>query len=283
MEKITNPYFDVINATGRVFFIGDLHGHYDAFVEACQRVGFRPDQGDIVVSTGDLIDRGPDNLRCLELLNEPWFYAVQGNHEELATTYLKHPGCEPLRRNWAMNGGRWFGKLPTVKKARAQHLLLTVVDALPFALEVRMPNGLSYGVLHAEPPVLDWARLPGMLESDDNRVYATWSRKRIRHLEAQMNSGTTPDRRIQHVENIDAVISGHTIMKNGHSVWGNCFYIDSGAFLGNPLTMLSDTDIERGLTQWGDKTYREHYDAMIERLDNEWDEKMQDTRSVFST
>lgn len=278
-----HPLLQIIDAPGRVFFIGDLHGCYEALQTALARVQFNPQAGDLLVSVGDLIDRGPDNLQCLELLNEPWFYAVRGNHEDLAIMHLQNPGIEPLRRMWAQNGGRWYSQLPEAQQARARHLLLEQAAALPLALEVRTAQGRRYGVVHAELPILDWAQLPELLASDVNHDHLTWSRTRYKRLWDQTMSDTTPDRQIQHVENIDAVVSGHTIVANVYHVWGNCLYIDGGAFLGNPLNLFSDADIERDLATFGHYTYGDHLADVNARLDAEWDERMANTKPNLHT
>ena len=39
---------------------------------------------DYFISVGDNIDRGPESLNVLRLLNQPWFTSVKGNHEAMA-------------------------------------------------------------------------------------------------------------------------------------------------------------------------------------------------------
>lgn len=41
-----------------------------------------------MLSVGDLVDRGPDSIGCLKLLEAPWFHAVMGNHEQLLLNYF---------------------------------------------------------------------------------------------------------------------------------------------------------------------------------------------------
>ena len=73
------------------------------------RVDFDPAQ-DLLISVGDLIDRGTENVECLELLQMPWFRAVMGNHERLMIDALSPDGNV---NNWLMNGGQWFFMLDT--------------------------------------------------------------------------------------------------------------------------------------------------------------------------
>ena len=69
------------NWHGRDFVLGDLHGCLELLQIEMIKVGFN-EETDRIFSVGDLVDRGPDSLKCLELVFEPWFHSVLGNHEE---------------------------------------------------------------------------------------------------------------------------------------------------------------------------------------------------------
>jgi len=94
------------NKYGRDFVVGDIHGQIDLFREALSFEGFNPKQ-DRVFSVGDLIDRGPDSLACLELLNQRWFYAVRGNHEQMMIDWAFGEGHD----SWKLNFGNWTDSL----------------------------------------------------------------------------------------------------------------------------------------------------------------------------
>lgn len=64
-----------------LFFVGDIQGGYDNFMDALADAGFDADAGHRVFAVGDLIDGNPDGDKCLNLLNEPWFNSTRGNHE----------------------------------------------------------------------------------------------------------------------------------------------------------------------------------------------------------
>lgn len=152
---------------------------------------------------------------------------------------------------------------------------------MPLALEVRFADGRRMGVVHAELPILDWQQVPDMVQDENDQEHLIWSRQRIKSLKNQMLSETTPDQVIQPVANINAVISGHTIVDEGRQVWGNWFYIDGGAFLGNALTLMTDQDVTRDLGTFAQMTYGDHYQAMMERLDNQWDEALLNTKPRY--
>ncbi len=75
------------NPLGRNFVVGDLHGHPDSLMRLLDTVKF-DDSKDRVFSVGDLVDRGPDSLKCLLLCKQSWFYAALGNHENVLVRCL---------------------------------------------------------------------------------------------------------------------------------------------------------------------------------------------------
>lgn len=262
------PFLQTLHPTGRVLFIGDLHGCYAAFVEACEQAAFDPGAGDIIVSVGDLIDRGPDSLRCLALLNEPWFHAVRGNHESLAINALHEPDNDSARNAWVRNGGQWYFDLPDTDRAKAREMILGAAQRLPYALDIQSADGRRFGVIHAELPDVinewDWPRLVAGVEQDgwgdvyDVAVTLLWSRGCFKaHKELALRSQGKPSHPPK-VAGVDALISGHTVVAQKAQAWGNWLCIDGGAYKGNPLTLLSDEDVEQFLGEFSDWSYQDH-------------------------
>ncbi len=71
----------------RVIVVGDIHGCYDKFIELLDKCEYLT--GDIVVATGDLVDRGPKiRETLLWFRNTPGAYCVEGNHENKLRRYL---------------------------------------------------------------------------------------------------------------------------------------------------------------------------------------------------
>lgn len=75
------------NTVGTDYFVGDIHGCYDLLMNRLAEIKFDTKK-DRLISVGDLVDRGPDSIKCLGLLNETWFHAVMGNHEEMMYSVL---------------------------------------------------------------------------------------------------------------------------------------------------------------------------------------------------
>ncbi len=201
------------NARGRDFFVGDLHGCYQLFFRELDSAGFDPSM-DRVFSVGDLVDRGPDSARCLELVEQPWFHAVAGNHEAMMADALD--GEDPTL--WIMNGGDWFFRDDADDwRGRARELL----RQLPLAMEVPVA-GRRIGVIHADVTSGHW----GEFREDQD----IWSRNRI------AVGGTGP------VAEIDLVVVGHSILGEV-SVVDNVVHIDTGAFATGRLQLLEGGDL----------------------------------------
>lgn len=65
-----------------VYVVGDLHASYSLLMQELKNLNF-DFHNDLLICTGDLIDRGTENLECITLLEQPWFVTVRGNHEEM--------------------------------------------------------------------------------------------------------------------------------------------------------------------------------------------------------
>lgn len=206
------------NRDGRDFVVGDIHGCFDLLQRALDRIGFDGDK-DRLFSVGDLVDRGPDSLAAMDWLDQPWFHAVRGNHEQMAINFATgHNHAFHYERN----GGRWFINLDDQQQFRIAQRF----KELPYAIEVETPNG-RFGIVHAEVPANDWTRL-----RDPNKAaqeVALWARDRIEVGDTSL------------VEGIDRVYVGHTPLGFPMRL-GNVHYIDTGAVFGHPITIVCMTD-----------------------------------------
>jgi serine/threonine protein phosphatase 1 len=136
------------NQRGRDFVVGDLHGHRALLERELERIGF--DTGrDRLFSVGDLIDRGPDSLATLALLEEPWFHAVLGNHEMMLLHYLGYYGSRlHSRKAFVAGSGRWI--VDAMSRHRKElRRLAEAVAGLPLAIHVAgdSPFNVTHGDL----------------------------------------------------------------------------------------------------------------------------------------
>lgn len=89
----------------RVIAIGDIHGCSAALDAVLEQA--RPQRGDLVVTLGDYIDRGPNSRgvieRLLALRTEVELAPIFGNHEEMLLSILD--GHQYMLGDWLAFGG----------------------------------------------------------------------------------------------------------------------------------------------------------------------------------
>lgn len=64
---------------GRLIAIGDIHGCHQEFAELLERVA--PTKDDQLILLGDLVNRGPDSTRVIDLARQHKAISLLGNHE----------------------------------------------------------------------------------------------------------------------------------------------------------------------------------------------------------
>jgi serine/threonine protein phosphatase 1 len=213
---------------GRDLIVGDVHGCFAKLRAALDAVGFDPDAGDRLFSVGDLVDRGPESADVLWWLDQPWFAAVAGNHEEMAASFAA--GLVP-RDLYAANGGAWL-----IGATAAERLpFADAFAALPVAIELETAAGLVC-LVHAECPRPTWADFRDALadggpEAEHVGTMARWSRHRISTGDAT----AVPD--------VLAVVVGHTPVERPVAL-GNVVFIDTGAWLQGGLSPRAFTILD---------------------------------------
>lgn len=101
-----------------IWLSGDIHGCLEQLRRKLWHCRFDPWR-DLLISVGDVIDRGPQSLRCLQLLEQHWVCAVRGNHEQMAMDAL----ASQQMSLWLMNGGDWFIALADNQQKQAKTAL----------------------------------------------------------------------------------------------------------------------------------------------------------------
>lgn len=201
-----------VNKKGDDYVVGDIHGMFGALMEELSLLGFNFDT-DRLFSVGDLCDRGPDSPHVLDLLSQPWFHPVMGNHEQILFMYENKQWFD---RDMIDCGAGWWLKESQENKKK----ILQKYKKLPVAIEVQTASK-KIGIVHAECPVSDWSLMPTAL-SDFNSG---------RFIDTCLWSKHAPD--IEHkIANVDAVIVGH-MTQNEYLIRGNTHLIDTGAVYEN--------------------------------------------------
>ena len=208
---------------GNLYAVGDIHGCYNLLMNRLYEIGF-DFENDLLVAVGDLVDRGTQNIQCVELLSKPWFTSVRGNHEDLCIGGLHN---ESYKRCHIANGGEWFYQLD----GQAMYNIAKVFAELPVVLEVDH-KGRKFGFVHGHIEQNDWSEFKESFKEEptsfrDPSEIAMWGRERL----------DLDNKQYTHVTGVDAVIMGHTVTQKPCKR-DNCYYIDTGAVHWGTLTIL---------------------------------------------
>lgn len=209
---------------GNLYAVGDIHGCYNLLMTRLNDIGF-DFENDLLVAVGDLVDRGTQNIQCVELLGKPWFTSVRGNHEDLCIGGLHN---ESYKRCHIANGGEWFYQLD----GQAMYNIAKVFAELPVVLEVDH-KGRKFGFVHGHIEQNDWSEFKESFKEEpasfrDPSEIAMWGRERL----------DSDKKQYTHVTGVDAVIMGHTVTQKPCKR-DNCYYIDTGAVHWGTLTILN--------------------------------------------
>ena len=260
------------NMIGRDFVIGDLHGMVPLLRALLDHVRFDP-SGDRLFSVGDLIDRGEDSPGALDLLDEPWFHAVRGNHEDMLLDYLLSAPDQQYRLSGsgftgdhaflANGGGYWYPENPLTNNQRAN------LAQLPHILVVGKDAPGRFHVVHAslvkntgdtEPHVhlfsddeidsgLPWGHfryIQGYDSVGSLRDSLIWDRTFSYAVRDLRCGNVTLKALLGGFEALSPTYCGHTPVETP-IVIGSHHMIDTGAFMtDNPSAGLSMVEIKTG-------------------------------------
>lgn len=216
--------YDLRNFKGRIFFVSDVHGHFDLLHQALRDVAFNSDT-DLLFCGGDWTDRGPSSENVLDWLHEPWVHSVRGNHEELFIGAVDE-NWEGRNTNCLFsNGGKWVIHLNTETTMN----IYDMFKSLPLGIELLLPYGRKAGIVHAECPYHNWDEFVNMPEEEvaHAQSVAQWSRTwyNRQHLGS--------------VEGVDFVLVGHTPTDSTTvEKYGNMIFTDAGAFFSGKLNLI---------------------------------------------
>ena len=251
------------NNQGKDYVIGDLHGCYELLERLLNAVEFDKSR-DRLFSVGDLIDRGPESLRCLQLLEEPWFFSVRGNHEvmlmEFILPYLINGKIEQLEdvngTGFLDYGGAWVSAYFQADQQCMSAEFdrgLALIKEIPLIYSVGKGTN-RFNVVHAELVTTDYESLKKVawLDSDIDRWYdeqsipaeveqsLLWGRTLM--LKNLNNAKVRPG--------LSTTFCGHTYDTSPRQVLSH-LCLDTGAFISLNLDDYYDDDedsAEFGLT-----------------------------------
>lgn len=218
-----NPVIELtIPDDKRVFYVGDIHANYKLYERALKQFGITAD--DYVISVGDIIDRGDDNIKIVdEFFNKPNRYMVQGNHEFM---FIESEYDSEWRDVWLNNGGSEFVRDVGYGGATS---LRPYFRNLPVLIVVNH-RGKRIGVAHSGIPrkYTDFNKVLDDIDDEQLQYDLMWDTSAFNYAKNKSNTKVQPN-----VDNVDYVIHGHVAVPKNYT-YGNRVYIDT-QFLGGEL------------------------------------------------
>ena len=131
------------------YCISDIHGCYDEFKALLKKINFTGT--DTLYVLGDVIDRGPESIKCLRyIMGASNVHLLMGNHEQMMLDALAsdYERDESLMRHWFENGGnKTLQELCKLSKDE-QISIMNYINALPYLGQVKIGEQ-NYVLVHA--------------------------------------------------------------------------------------------------------------------------------------
>lgn len=206
------------NKYGVDYVVGDIHGEYDKLFKKLHQVGFDFNK-DRLIAVGDLVDRGPESYKVVDMLNNDFFFSVLGNHEQMTLEAYKYSWT---RATHIENGGAWFFNLTRQEQDEVAWLL----EGLPLSIRFEV-DGRKYLIVHSTVPRDDPALLLSIRSMDESYAqYTIWDRMFFRM------GGTPGDYNWEcsalEVPGYDKVFVGHTPVASMPVSYRNYINMDTG-------------------------------------------------------
>lgn len=207
----------------RKFVIGDIHSHYDELMELFECVNFQFDR-DILISLGDLVDRGTKPIDVIEkLMRVKNFIHILGNHDEWCYQYLK---TNKIPIEWKSQGG----KVTLNAYRNAPHLREKHIEFFEKALLFFIDEDSRLFVHGGFNP-----RIPFNLQKD-NKELLIWDRSLLlTAIEYEQTNQIFSEFSEIFIGHIPTQFIGEIIPKNYANLW----MLDTGVHFSGKLTMMN--------------------------------------------
>lgn len=128
------------------YVMSDIHGDYNALLKMLEQISFRKE--DVLYILGDVIDRGPEGIKILQLIMKTEnINMILGNHEYMFIQYFKKDATEKIKRQWNRNGNYTtlygFDELNEEEKKE----MLLYIEELPSEIRIEI-NNKKYILVH---------------------------------------------------------------------------------------------------------------------------------------
>lgn len=248
------------------YIIGDLHGYHDVYLRLLEDAGLADSRGNWTGGThalwliGDLFDRGPSGIGCVELTMKLQEQARQqggevnallGNHEMMilcARKFGDQPTSSgtPVTELWRMWGGNrsdleqmqpihaeWLARLPAM--VRLDDTLLLHADAMFYVELGRTVDEVNQHMsdLLDSDQLVDWEG--GLRAFSEHKAFSGLGQtglqrasQLLRYYDAsRLVHGHTPI-------NIANPQPANQVTSAWHYAGGSCINVDGGIYLGGP-------------------------------------------------
>jgi hypothetical protein len=149
----------------RLIFIGDIHGCKEELQALLKKVQFDPEK-DHLVTTGDMIAKGPDSLGTVDLLREIGASCVRGNNEDRILLLARDLNSTLLRHNsGSARGDTALEKSSNPLSKRSDESLSDSLNADQINYLLSCPVILKVGqieALHGDVVVVHAGLVPGV-------------------------------------------------------------------------------------------------------------------------
>ncbi|WP_223510279.1 metallophosphoesterase [Rahnella sp. GSA61A] len=200
----------------RIFVVGDIHANFHKLNQELLNIGFNKER-DLLISVGNLIDYGSDNITCLELIGQIWFVAVRGNHEEMALDAVEGMNVA----YWKSHGGSWYFDLD-LEDGKKVDILIRKIQSLPYIIEANVKDG-KHVICHADYPSNYYK-----FGKSVDLWKVSWSRERL--FSAMNGNGCK-------IKGAKQFIFGHSSLtlpfRDGNQIW-----IDTSSYVGNEINII---------------------------------------------
>lgn len=238
------------NEVGQDYIVGDLHGCYDELLNLLEVNNF--DKAvDRLFSVGDLCDRGVKSLECLDLIGEPWFFSVIGNHEAMLINYLEKildgENKESDKKNYYENGGAWVEKEIRFNSIISPRLFDIYLKLIALPVIITVGDGKDrFNITHAELA----PSLMSVTDHDIDNNFNSLSEKSRDKLLNHAIWGRTLFKSYMDFKESTDLYTGLSVTYCGHSIVRKPFmadshyFVDTGAFTKNgKLTMIKAHEV----------------------------------------
>jgi predicted phosphodiesterase len=249
-----------------IYVVGDIHGMFDLLEEELIKVNFDKKK-DLLIATGDLIDRGEQSIKATKYVEKKWFVSVFGNHDYKFMN-LPNRGYSDL-----FPPLEYFDK--TLKEKDVIKFEKSFSKYLYGAIQVTLNNDEKIGIVHAGISLGEsWTNFITRLYYGDYYTVecAIWDRPiaKLRLIKERLDNNNINEIQYyqfiernrlnvsipelndrsyhffndiyklyeQHsqINDLKALITGHNIVSREGNILSiaNRYFIDTGAFLTEP-------------------------------------------------